>query len=329
MKTAVATAYGGPEVIEICDVQRPAIKADEVLIRVVATTVSSGDARLRAARFPPGFDVLARLMFGLWRPRQPVFGTEAAGVVAAVGDRVMRFAPGDAVFVFSGAGMGCHAEFKAIPEDGAIEQLPQGFGFEDAAAISFGGTTALYFLRDLAKLQGGERVLVNGASGAVGLAMVQLARHFGGHVTGVCSAANVELVRRLGADVVIDYAAEDFALRGERWDVIVDTVGNAPFRRCRRVLNRHGRLLLVVAGLGDLVLAPLHGWMSGCQIRGGGAPDRAEDIVALKRLCESGAFRPVVSERYPLAQIRDAYAVVDGGHKVGSIVLTVGDAGAV
>lgn len=322
MKAAVATAYGGPDVVEIRDLPMPVPRSEEVLIRVVAATVTSADARVRAARFPSGFHLLARLFFGIRRPRRPILGSEAAGVVEAVGDGVTGFKTGDAVFVFNGAAMGCHAEFIAIPENGPLAKIPDGFSFDEAAAIGFGGTTALYFLRDVAKLQSGERVLINGASGAVGSAAVQLARHFGAHVMGVCSAANADFVRGLGADVVIDYEAEDFTQRDERWDVIVDTVGNAPFRRSRPVLNRNGRLLLVVAGLGDLLLAPLQGWMSGCRIHGGGAPDRAEDIVALQTLCASGAFRPAVSQRYSLAEIREAYAAVDTGRKVGNIVLS-------
>ena len=181
MKAAVCKAYGGPDVVQLLDVPDPVAKPDEVLIRVVATTVSSADARVRGARFPSGFSLLARLFLGLTAPRNQILGTELSGVVEAVGANVTRYHPGDQVFAFSGAGMGCHAEFKAIPEDGVMALMPAGVTFEEAAAISFGATTALHFLRDVGKVQRGERVLINGASGAVGSAAVQLARHFGAH----------------------------------------------------------------------------------------------------------------------------------------------------
>ena len=327
MRAAVCTAYGGPDVVRVLDVPAPVAKPDEVLIRVHATTVASGDARVRGARFPAGFGLLARLFLGLTRPRQPILGTELAGIVEAVGASVKRYRPGDAVFAFSGIGMGCHAELKAMPEDGAIAPLPAGFTFEEAAAISFGGTTALYFLRDVGKVQRRERVLVNGASGSVGSAAVQLARHFGAHVTGVCSAANADLVRSLGADDVIDYTRADFATSGARWDIILDAVGNAPFARARQALNEKGRLLSIVGRLGDLLKAPLQSMTSGLKVAGGSAPERAEDIAELARLCAAGVFRPVIDSRYPLDRIAEAHARADSERKVGSVVVTLRDAG--
>lgn len=323
MKAAFATAYGAPEVVQLRDAPDPAPKANEVLIRVHATTVSSGDARLRGARFPSGFGGIARLIFGVTRPRQPILGTELSGIVESVGTVVTRFRPGDRVFAFAGAGMGCHAELRCLPETGAIAAVPHGFSFEEAAAISFGGTTALYFLRDVAKLQPGERLLVNGASGAVGTAAVQLARHFGAHVTGVCSAANAELVRSLGAQQAIDYRQTDFAASGEHYDVILDTVGTAPFSRSRAVLKPKGRLLIIAAGLGELLKSPLQSKTSGLTIAGGAAPDRAQDIAELKRLCEASAYRPVIDSALPFAKIAEAHARVDTGHKAGSVVVTL------
>lgn len=326
MKAAVCTAYGGPDVVQVREIPAPTAKANEVLIRVHATTVASGDARVRASRFPSGFWLLGRLFLGLTRPRKPILGTELAGIVEAVGAGVTRFCPGDRVFAFSGAGMGCHAELKSFPETGAIAMMPAGFTFDEAAAISFGGTTALYFLRDVGRVQRGERVLVNGASGAVGTAAVQLARHFGAHVTGVCSGANADLVRSLGADAVIDYRVADFATSGARWDVILDTVGNVTFQRCRHLLNGKGRMLLAVAGLGGMLKAPLQSMASGLEVAAGTAPDRAEDIAELKRLCEAGAYKPVIDSRYPLERIAEAHARADSERKVGSVVVTLGDA---
>ncbi len=325
MKAAVCKAYGGPDVAQLLDVPDPVAKSGEVLIRVVASTVSSGDARVRGARFPSGFSLLARLFLGLTRPRKQILGMEIAGVVDAVGSNVTRYRSGDKVFAFSGASMGCHAELKAMPEDGAMALMPAGFTFEEAAAISFGGTTALHFLRDVGRVRRGERVLVNGASGAVGTAAVQLARYFGAHVTGVCSSANADLVRALGADAVIDYKAADFARSGARWDIILDTVGNVPFARCRNALNKNGRLLLAVGGLGDLLKAPLQSMTSGFKVAGGPAPERPEDIAELKRLCEAGAFKPVIDSRFALDRIVEAHARVDSERKVGSVVVTMVD----
>jgi NADPH:quinone reductase-like Zn-dependent oxidoreductase len=323
MRAAVCTAYGGPDVVQVLEIPTPVPKPNEVLIRVAATTVSTADARIRGSRFPSGFWLPARLFLGLTRPRKPMLGTELAGVVEAVGANVTRYRPGDMVFAFSGAGMGCHAEFKSLPEDGAIALKPAGFTFEEAAAISFGGTTARYFLRDVGNVRRGERVLVNGASGAVGTASVQLARHYGAHVTGVCSAGNADLVRSLGADAVIDYKAADFATSGARWDIILDAVGNASFARCRHALNEKGRLLLVVGGLGDLFKAPFQSMTSGLKVAGGPAPDRAQDVADLRMLCEAGAYKPVIDSRYALDRIAEAHARVDSGRKVGSVVVDV------
>lgn len=325
MKAAVCKAYGGPDVVQLTDVPDPVAKPGEVLIRVVATTVSSGDARVRGARFPPGFSLLARLFLGVTAPRNPILGTELSGVVEAVGANVTRYRPGDQVFAFSGARMGCHAELKVMPEDGVIALMPASVTFEEAAAISFGGTTALHFLRDVGKVQPRERVLVNGASGAVGSAALQLARHFGAHVTGVCSAANVDAVRALGADAVIDYKTVDFARSGARWDVIFDTVGNVSFARCRNALNKNGRLLLAVGGLGDLLKAPFQSMASGLKVAGGPAPERAEDILELKRLCEIGVYKPVIDSRFAFDRISEAHARVDSERKVGSVIVTMRD----
>lgn len=323
MKAAICTRYGNPDVVEIREIAQPQPKPGEVLIRIAATTVSSGDARIRAARFPAGFALPARLALGLRRPRRQVLGTELAGVIEAVGSQVTRFRPGDEVFAFPGSGMGCHAAYRTMSADGAIARKPSNFSFEEAAAISFGGATALYYLRDAACVQRGERVLVNGASGAVGLAAVQLASHFGAHVTGVCSTANSAVVRGAGAEEVINYETADFAASDVRYDVIVDTVGNAPLRRCRPVLADKGRLLLLASGLAELLKAPLQSLTSGVKVVGGPARERPELIIALAELCEAGAFKPVIDRVFPFEDIADAHARVDTGRKVGSVVVTV------
>lgn len=239
MKAVLAERYGPPEVLQIREIATPTPKAKEILIRIYTTTVTSADWRIRSQTVPTGFGLIMRLVFGLRKPRQPILGSELAGVVAAIGRDVTRFQVGERVFAFSDMAMGCHAEYLCLPEDGMVVATPPGLTDATAAALCFGGTTALDFLRR-ARVRPGEKVLVNGASGAVGSAVIQLARNAGAEVTGVCSSANLELVRSLGATQVVDYTREDFSRNGETYDVIVDTVGTAPFSRCRRSLRKGG-----------------------------------------------------------------------------------------
>jgi NADPH:quinone reductase-like Zn-dependent oxidoreductase len=322
MKAAVYERYGAPEVLELKEVAKPTPKDDEVLIEIHASTVSAGDWRARSLELPAGFGLLGRLIFGVSKPRQPVLGTELAGEVVAIGSKVTTLAVGDQVFAFPGASMGCHAEYRCVSESGAVVRKPANLSYEEAAALSFGGTTALHFLRK-GKLQRGERVLVNGASGGVGTAVVQLAKHFGAEVTGVCSTGNLELVRSLGADHVIDYTKEDFTKNGKTYDVIVDTVGTAHFSRSKGSLTERGRLLAVMGGLLDLLRAPWVALTSKRRIIAGPASERREDLQLLAELAESGAYRAVIDRRYPLAEVVAAHRYVDGGHKRGSVVLTL------
>ena len=323
MKAIVYERYGSPDVLQLKEVAKPTPKDNEVLIRIHATTVTSGDWRVRSLDVPVGFGLISRLVFGVLRPRQPILGTELAGEIESVGKEVSKFKVGDQVFAFSGAGMGCHAEYKCMPEDGAVALKPPNLTYDEAAAISFGGTTALNFFRR-GKLQSGERVLVNGASGGVGTAAVQLAKHFGADVTGVCSTANVELVRSLGATHVIDYTKEDFTRNGETYDVIVDTVGTAPFSRSKDSLKEGGRLLLVLGGLPDMLRIPWVSMTSSKKIIAGPAAERAEDLRFLAELAEAGEFRPVIDRRYPFEQIAEAHRYVDTGRKRGNVVITLG-----
>lgn len=322
MKAAVATEYGSPDVLQIRDVEKPTPKTNEVLIRIHATTVTSGDWRVRSLNVPTGFGLLSRLMFGVFRPRQPILGTELAGVVEAIGNNVTRFDVGDPVFAYSDASMGSHAEYKAMPEDGAMARKPPNLTFEEAAALSFGGTTALHFLRR-GKIQPGEYVLVNGASGSVGTATVQLAKHFGAHVTGVCSTGNVELVKSLGADRVIDYTKEDVTQTGETYDIIVDTAGTLPFARSRLLLSEGGRLLLVLGSLPSMLQIPWISLTSTKKVIAGTASGREEDLRFLASLAEAGVFTPVIDRRYPFERIAEAHAYVDQGHKKGNVVVQV------
>lgn len=324
MKAAVHDRYGPPEVVAIRDMPKPEPLAGEVLIRVHATTVTSADWRARSLDMPRGFGALGRLVFGVRGPRKRILGSEVAGVTESVGEGVTRFAVGDEVFAFDGYGLGGHAEYKRMRETGPIARKPANLSFEEAAALSFGGTTALSFLRR-GRLQSGERVLVNGASGAVGSAVVQIARHLGAHVTAVCSGANADMVRSLGAQRVIDYTKEDFAASGESWDVIVDTVGTAPYARSRRALRDGGRLLLVLAPLSGVLGAPWVSTTTGHKVVAGPAPARAEDLRTLAELAEQGAYRPFIDRRFRLDEIVEAHRLVDSGRKRGNVVVRVRD----
>ncbi|HWP83367.1 MAG TPA: NAD(P)-dependent alcohol dehydrogenase [Bacteroidota bacterium] len=322
MKAIVYDRYGPPEVLRIAEVEKPVPKENEVLIQIRATTVTSGDWRTRSLIVPTGFGLIVRLVFGISKPRQPILGTELAGEVEAIGKNVTRFKVGDQVFAFSGARMGCYAEYICMREDGPVLRKPRNLSYEEAAALSFGGTTALDFFRR-GKLQKGERVLINGAAGGVGTAAVQIARHFGAEVTGVCSAANVDLVRSLGAMHVIDYTKEDFTKNGETYDIIMDTVGNAPFARCKGSLRPGGRFLAVIATLPQMLQVPFVTLTSKKKIVAGPAPERVEDLIYLAKLAESGELNPVISRRYAFDQIIEAHRYVDTGHKKGNVVIDV------
>lgn len=323
MKAVVYEKYGPPDVVHLAEVPKPAPKRNEVLIRIHATTVSTADWRARSLEMPAGFGLLGRLVFGVFGPRKPVLGTELAGVVEAVGEAVTRFKVGDEVFAFPGASYRCHAEYRAMPEDGLIALKPAKVSFEAAASLSFGGTAALNFLRDKARIKRGERVLVVGASGGVGSAMVQVAKHFGAEVTGVCSTSNVELVRSIGANHVIDYTQEDFATTGQTYDIIVDTTGTAPYSRCENVLKPGGRLVVVLGSFAQAMGMGRPSKQSGKTVIAVVATARVEDLQLLARLAETGEFKPVIDRSYPLEDAVEAHAYVDTGRKRGSVVMSV------
>ena len=321
MKAAVHTRYGPPEVVRISEIEKPAVKDHEVLVKVHATTVNRTDCGLRAAK-----PFIYRFFIGLTRPRMTVLGNEFAGVVEAVGGGVTTFEVGDRVFGFSGTSFGAHAEYLAIPEDGMIATMPADLTFEEAAPGTEGSQYALSAIRT-AKVQGGQDVLVNGATGAIGSAAVQLLKSLGAHVTAVCGTENLELVKGLGADRVIDYTTEDFTKDEQRYDAVLDAVGKSSFGRCRRLLKPRGTYLS--SDLGPLsqnpflaLVTPLFG---GRKVR---FPiptqrDRAMVMRYLKELIESGAFMPLIDRRYPLDEIVEAYRYVETGQKVGNVVIIV------
>jgi NADPH:quinone reductase-like Zn-dependent oxidoreductase len=316
VKAAVCERYGPPEVVRIREVPTPAAADREVLVRASATTVNSGDARLRALRVPRGMSLPVRLRVGVTKPRQPVFGLDVAGRVEAVSEAVTRFQPGDRVLASRGFDFGCHAEFVIVDEDGAIAEIPESLSYQDAVPLAFGGVTALDFFRR-GRLASGETVLINGASGAVGAMAVQLAKHAGAEVTAVCSGANADLVRSLGADRVIDYTAEDFTRSGRRYDVIMDNHGNAPYSRVKGSLEPGGRLLAVIGDLWQMLAATRRQ-----AVVGGTASMNAADYRTLMSLAERGELRPVIDSVLPFAEIVEAHRRVDSGHKVGSVVIT-------
>jgi NADPH:quinone reductase-like Zn-dependent oxidoreductase len=312
-----------PDVVEFKEIEKPSIKDNEVLIKIHATTVSSGDWRVRSLNMPVGFGLLARPVLGFFGPRQPILGSELAGDIEAVGKDVTKFKIGDAVFAFPGASLGCHAEYRAMPEDRSIALKPANLSYEEAAALSFGGTTALDFLKTMGSIQRGEKVLIIGASGTVGSAAVQLAKHFGAEVTGVCGTANLGLVKSIGADKVIDYTKEDFTKNGETYDIILIAAGTTSFSHCKGSLNENGRLLMVVAGLPEIAQIPWAALTSSKKVFARTAAESVQDFLLIKELAGAGAFKPVIDRYYPLEQIVEAHAYVDTGHKKGSVVITV------
>ena len=319
MKAAVCERYGPPEVVQIRDVPKPVPAADEVLIKALATTVNSGDTRVRALRVPRGLTLAMRLKLGFTKPKQPILGFEVAGQVEAVGSAVTRFQPGDRVIGSRGFDFGGHAEYVAVAEQGAIAKIPESLSYQDAVALCFGGTTALKFF-EKGKLGPGDTVLINGASGAVGTMAVQLAKHAGAEVTGVCSGAHAQLVRDIGADHVIDYTTADFTRNAERYDVIMDTHGNAPYSRIKGSLKPGGRFLLVIGGLSQMIAAS---WQKATVTVGESDNGFTSDCYqTLMSLAEQGALKPVIDSVLPFERIADAHRLVDGGHKVGSVVLT-------
>ena len=313
MRAVVVDRYGPPEVARVEDVKEPSPRPGEVLVEVRAAALTAGDARIRGARFPRGFGPMARLAFGISGPRRRILGSTFAGVVAEVGAGVTGLAPGDAVCGTSGARLGAHAE-RVVAPVATVVRTPATVSDEDAAAVIFGGTTALYFLRDRGAIAAGQSVLVNGASGAVGTNAVQLAAHFGANVTGVTSPRNARLVGDLGAGRVIDHTVTDVAQLAERYDIVLDTVGNLTAATGRRLLTADGVLLLAAADLWQLVGARGN-------VRAGSAPERATDIEFLLGLVATGALSVVIDQHLPLEDVAEGYRRIDSGRKVGNVVL--------
>lgn len=315
MKAVVCRKYGKPDVFQLEDVEKPIANDNEILIKVYATAVNSADCRMRKAD-----PAAVRLFFGFTKPKIPILGGVFAGEVEGIGKNVKSFKIGDQVFGATGMGFGAYAEYKCLPEDAVVAMKPENMTYEEAASIPFGGMTALHFLRK-AKIQPGQRILVYGASGAVGTAAVQLARYYGAEVFGVCSTAHLEMVKSIGADIVVDYKKEDFTKHGA-FDIIFDTVGKISIGQSRRSLKKKGILILGAGGLLQVFQGCWTSISSSKKVILGVASEETEYLTFLKELMENGKIKAVIDRTYPMEQMAEAHHYVDEGHKKGNVVIT-------
>lgn len=331
MKAIVCTKYGPPEVLELQDVEKPVPKDNEVLIRVHATSVNFGDLLARNFKdISPGkfsmpllFWFFAKIAFGYGKPRINILGSEFAGEIESAGKDVKSFKKGDQVFGYLGQSMGAYAEYLCMPEDECVAIKPANMTYEEAAVVPYGAIMALNLLRKM-NIQPGQKVLINGASGGIGSAAVQIAKYFGAEVTGVCSTPRLEFVKSLGADKVIDYAKEDFTQNGETYDLIFDILGKSSFSRCKTSLKQNGRYLLASFKMKQLFQMLRTKMIGSKKVICALAIDKQEDLVFIKELIEAGKIKSVIDRCYPLEQAAEAHRYVDSGHKKGNVVITVG-----
>jgi NADPH:quinone reductase-like Zn-dependent oxidoreductase len=320
MKAIIYKKYGSPNVLELLDVEKPIPKANEVLIRVCATTVTTADCMMRR-----GDTFLSRILLGLTRPKKKfqILGTELSGQIEAVGSKVRKFKPGDEVYAFRGFGTGCYAQYKCMNENGSIAIKPVNMGFSEAASLVDGATTALFFLKEKANIQKAQKVLINGASGSIGTFAVQLAKYFGAEVTGVCSTKNIELVRSLGIDKVVDYTKEDFAQTGDTYDIIFDTVGKSSFAHCKKALKKGGKYVVTVMSLKTVLHSFLTKFGNKKKVIFGMSLNKTEALDFIRTLIEEGKLLSIIDKKYPLEQLHEAHAYVEQGHKKGNVVINV------
>ena len=322
MKAAVYHKYGSPDVIKLEETEKPVPGIDEVLIRNYATTVTAVDSIFRR-----GEDFFARMATGVIKPKNKILGTEFAGEVEAVGKNVRRFKKGDKLFGDCSTGSSAHAEYLCLKEDNPIDIIPEGISNEEAASIPYGTLTALPFLRDSGKIIEGDKVLIIGASGSVGIFALQFAKIYGADVTAVCSTDNVDLVKTLGADKVIDYRKEDFTKNGQSYDIIFDTVGKSSFRKCKDSLKERGRYLTTVVGLPilfNMMLTSVSDKKAIIAFTGlRKNKDKSKDLSFIKELLQKGQIKSVIDKTYTLDQIAEAHRYVDSGHKKGNVLITI------
>ena len=318
MKAVICTKYGPPEVLQIRDVAKPVPKDNEILVKVKATTVTAADFRVRSFTVPPVFWLPGRFILGMTKPKKDILGVELSGEIESVGKNVTRFKKGDQVFAATLNGFGGYAEYKCLPEDGPIALKPANITLEEAAAIPIGARAALHHLKK-GNIKNGQKVLIYGASGSVGTYAVQLAKYFGAEVTGVCSKANLDLVKSLGADKVIDYADGDFTKKLEMYDMIFLAVDKLPFAICNKALNKEGVYINITAPVKSLEMMLSKKKI----IVGDNSPETAEDLNFLKGLVEAGTLKVVIDRSYTLDEIVEAHRYVDKGHKKGNVVVRV------
>jgi NADPH:quinone reductase-like Zn-dependent oxidoreductase len=321
MKAMITTSYGSPEVFKVENVEKPVAKPNEILIRIHASSVTKADTMMRT-----GSPFIGRLFTGLSKPKHAIWGTGFAGVVEAIGSQVTQFKVGHQVFGESIDTMGTYAEYITIPENGIVAHLPDNLSFEEAAGMCDGGITSLNFLVNLGTIKAGQKVLINGASGSLGTAAIQIAKHFGAEVTGVCSSRNISLVKKLGADHVIDYTTQDFTSITNRYDLIYDTVGVRSFTECRPALTEQGLYLSPVLGmplLGHMMVTSVVGKKKAKFSATGALPvqETKRLLDMLLEMIEAGKMRGILDRSYPLEQLADAHRYVDMGHKKGNVVL--------
>ncbi|MEO6831879.1 MAG: NAD(P)-dependent alcohol dehydrogenase [Chitinophagaceae bacterium] len=317
MRAIIYKKYGGPEVLELGQVDIPMPKDKEILIRIFATAANSGDIRIRSA------DPWAvRLFFGLTKPKNPILGSVLSGEIVALGKAVTLFKVGDKVFGSTGMRFGSYAEYICLPENGILSIKPDNISHEEAGTVPFGGTTALHFVRK-AKISTNQKVLIYGASGAVGTAAIQLAKNLGAEVTAVCSTSNMELVKSLGADKVIDYTKEDFRKNGETYDVIYETVNKLSYAESVKSLTKQGTLILGASGLSHMLKGAWTTMVSRRKVITGVISQKAEDMIFLKDLIERGVYKSIIDKAYPLEQMAAAHQYVEFGHKRGNVAIIV------
>jgi 2-desacetyl-2-hydroxyethyl bacteriochlorophyllide A dehydrogenase len=324
VKAIVHTKYGPPDELQLKEVEKPVPKEDEVLIKIHATTVTTSDCNIRNLTFVPKLFLLPmRMQFGFIKPKNHILGFDLAGEIETAGKDVTRFKVGDQVFGTTEPAYGAHAEYVCLPEDGVLTIKPANMTLEEAATIPVIANTALHFIRDLGNVQTGQEVLINGASGGIGTFAVQLAKYYGAEVTGVCSTTNLEMVKSLGADRVIDYTKEDFTKSGQTYDVIFDAVGKSSFSRCTSSLKEKGIYLVTLPKLVVLLQMLWTSIVGSKKVKMEGAPAKVENLLFLKELIEAGHLRTVIDRRYPLERTAEAFRYVERGHKKGNVVITV------
>jgi NADPH:quinone reductase-like Zn-dependent oxidoreductase len=325
MKAVVFKKYGNPNVLQMAEVDKPVPKSDEVLVKIFATSVTAEDPKMRAFDHPPLLKLPVGLMFGFRKPKQPVLGIEFSGVVEAIGGKVKNYKVNDQVFGYTGLSFGAYAEYKCLPENALMHLKPQNLPFTEAATMVNGPLSALAYLKKKGKIEKGHHVLIYGASGSVGTAAVQLAKYFGAHVTGVCSTKNLELVKSIGADEVIDYSKEDFTASGKQYHLIFDTVGKTSMKACMSLLSPNGKYLLTEFGFSHMLAAMYTSLFKRKKvvIASSNFYWKREDLAFLKGLAEQGQYKPVVDRCFALADIAEAHTYVASGRKVGNVAVVV------